>query len=751
MKTFNNKYHWVYPVLVIVLFYLGCKPATQKSADSLHPIIKEIEQSAPGDETTLIKIDSLKTLAEIKKDKEALRKAYSFRGLYFYTKKDYPGSQKNYLAALRLSDESKKDSALGNIYDMLGNSFNKLKHRDTAEYFFRKGLEIWDKLGDSIRIGRAYNNIGMAFWDGNIYDSAIIYFEKAMYIREKLNNKEALAFTLNNIGTIYFHWSIYDQALDYYIRSLKIHKELALKDLLPLVLVNIGLVYKETGNPDKAIEYFNEGLKAALISTDSMAVAYSYYAQGLIHQETDPDSAVYFYGKSLELYKAIKQSGGMLICFKGLGEIYIEKKEFDKANKVVSEMLALAEEENLPLRVAESYRYFGLIAKKNREERKAREYFLKSIAISKKLNVETFLRESYLNLSTVEEHLGNKEAALNALKEYVKLKSTVDNEIHKKNLENLKNQLEFEKFRRAQEIQKYENQQQKYFIIGVLVILVIVVVVVLFLIRAFSKSNKLNKKLQQQNKIIHYNAKLLSEKNTELEKINNSKDRLFAIIAHDLRNPFFLLLNLAEILKDEDKSLTEQERDKHIRHLSEVTTKTYYLLENLLNLSASRIGRIIFIPDFINIKAVIEHIYNLYRLQIKNKQITWIIDMSEDLQAFVDKKMIEIVFRNLINNAIKYTKINGRIEVRGIKQNQKVIVTVRDNGIGMSKEVRSTIFTQTFSEPIPGTNNEKGTGLGLSLCNEFVKKNGGEISVESELDKGTTFTITLPTTPKTNF
>lgn len=730
--------------MLLVFLLSGCEHSSKKNGNQYEDLISQIEHSQPADEIVLEKIDSLRSLAKSRGNKSALSKSFFYLGRYHYAKKNYPSARQNFLEALKLNGETTRDSNLAIIYDLLGKSYNRLQHRDTARYYFNEGLSIWNTLNDSVRIGTSFNNIGMSFWDGNIYDSAIIYFEKSLAIREKLPDKEDLGYTLNNIGTIYYQWSIYDRALDYYIRSLDIRKELEIKELIPLVLVNIGLVYKETGNPDKAIEYFAEGLAAALVSTDTMATAYSYYAQALIHHDSNRDSAIFYYNKSLTLYKLINHSGGIIICLKGLGEIYLREQKFNPAYDIFSEMLSIGLEENLPLRVAESYRYLGLIAKKKGDEALARDYFIKSIELSKKINVETFLRDSYLNLSNVEELLGNKDASLQALKEYVKLKSTVDNEATKKRLDDLKNQLEFEKFRREQEIQNYENQQQRTIIMGGLLLLGILIVASLFLIRANRRIRKFNKVLQEQNEIIHNNTVLLQEKNNELQQLNSSKDRLFAIIAHDLRNPFFLLINLAEILHDEDKTLTEEERKKHINHLSDVTNKTYYLLENLLNLSASSIGRIPFNPQMIAVRPVIEDIQRLYNLQLRNKQISWKDEIPEDLQVFADPKMVEVIFRNLINNAIKYTNHQGEIGIEARRENGSVDVIVRDNGIGISEEAQKKLFTQLFAESNPGTNGEKGTGLGLSLCNEFVKKNSGRIKVNSEIGKGTAFTITLP-------
>ncbi|MBS4001603.1 MAG: tetratricopeptide repeat-containing sensor histidine kinase, partial [Desulfobulbaceae bacterium] len=563
-------------------------------------------------------------------------------------------------------------------------------------------------------------------------------------IREKLQEKENLASTLNNIGTVYYQWSIYDKALEYYVPALNLNKEQNKLGNAALILTNIGIVYKETAQIEKAIEYYNESIVYAKAAEDLEATGYAYNSLGAAFLEINDDSCVYYFTKSLEVYKQINSVGGIIISLKGLGENYLRKNNLKEAEKYFEEILQIAIEENIPLRVAEANKYLGIISKRERDFLKAKNHFEKCIEVSKTINVKSFLRDAYKDLSEVYESLGNTNQALNALKEYDKYKAEIDNEDVQRRLDNLKNKFEFEKYQRILDMQQYENQRQKLFLHATLTGLFFLAVTAFVLYYLNSKRKKTNLLLHEKNKLIEGQSIELETKNNELTELNKAKDRLFSIIAHDLKNPFFAIISLSDILKEDYYQMSDQQRIEYITHIRESSGMTYELLENLLNLSASRTGRINFKPVVIKVANIIKSIESLYSNQLKKKEIVFINDVNPDQTIFADRHMMEVVFRNLINNAIKYTSIKGLIEVHSGKINHSLRITVKDNGVGMDEITKESIFSLSTLQSQLGTQGERGTGLGLGLCKEFVEKNSGTIEVESEPNKGSSFIITLP-------
>ena len=171
------------------------------------------------------------------------------------------------------------------------------------------------------------------------------------------------------------------------------------------------------------------------------------------------------------------------------------------------------------------------------------------------------------------------------------------------------------------------------------------------------------------------------------------------------------------------------------------------LLTNLLEWSRSQTGKIEFKPEYFELVGFIEETIPVFVDIAKQKSIIIKRSLPYNILGFADKHMISTVLRNLIFNAIKFTKTGGEIIVSAQREQNDVIVSVKDNGVGITKERLDKLFRIDESESTPGTNNEQGTGLGLILCKEFVEKHGGRIWVESEENKGTVFSFTLPEKP----
>nr|NQU90312.1 PAS domain S-box protein [Bacteroidota bacterium] len=230
----------------------------------------------------------------------------------------------------------------------------------------------------------------------------------------------------------------------------------------------------------------------------------------------------------------------------------------------------------------------------------------------------------------------------------------------------------------------------------------------------------------------------------ELDIANVTKDKFFSIIAHDLKNPFNAILGFCNLLYDDYDDFTESMRINMIEKLKVSSEKTYKLLENLLEWSRLQRGKMEFYPEKIDIYSLLFHINEQLETQAEKKSIRITSSVSTDKFAYIDKYMIATVIRNLISNAIKFTPKNGSvfIDIQETKADFYQL-SVEDTGIGISKETLDLLFKIESNTSTRGTEGESGTGLGLILCEEFVVKNGGEIWVESQPNKGSTFFFTV--------
>ena len=224
-----------------------------------------------------------------------------------------------------------------------------------------------------------------------------------------------------------------------------------------------------------------------------------------------------------------------------------------------------------------------------------------------------------------------------------------------------------------------------------------------------------------------------------LNELVKTKDKFFGIIAHDLRNPFNGILVLSNLIVKNKKRYSKEETSKFVEMIHEEAQNTYKLLENLLEWANIQTGNIDFRPEKLKLEIILLETISLLRNSAEVKNITIAYQIPDNLIVIGDQNMLNTVLRNLLSNAIKFTNKGGSVTIVAKMVQNRVEISVEDNGIGMSKEALSKLFQLNKKSSMPGTAQESGTGLGLLLCKEFVAKHKGEIIVESELGKGSRF------------
>ncbi|UCH98354.1 MAG: hybrid sensor histidine kinase/response regulator [Candidatus Aminicenantes bacterium] len=230
----------------------------------------------------------------------------------------------------------------------------------------------------------------------------------------------------------------------------------------------------------------------------------------------------------------------------------------------------------------------------------------------------------------------------------------------------------------------------------------------------------------------------------ELKELNATKDKFFSIIAHDLKNPLQSLLFSIDILYGNYDSFDEAKKKSFIYRFHKSAHQLSALLGNLLDWSRSQRGRLEHRPEKLDIGILVTGIIELLKENAREKNIVLSHRIKPDTFAFADKNMMETVIRNLVSNAVKFTGSQGEVKIKAYMNDNRVIITVSDNGVGMEPEDMAALFRIDTHKLTKGTAGEKGTGLGLILCKEFVEKNNGTIDVTSTPGKGSSFKVTLP-------
>lgn len=245
------------------------------------------------------------------------------------------------------------------------------------------------------------------------------------------------------------------------------------------------------------------------------------------------------------------------------------------------------------------------------------------------------------------------------------------------------------------------------------------------------------------------NEQNMFQLNKKLKELNDTKDKFFSIIAHDLKGPFNSILGFSELLSNEFDNFNNTQKRKYIKIIHNSVNNAYILLENLLTWSQTQKSTFVINLEKLNLYLLASEVIKLISLSAKKKSIEIENLISESIIVKADEAILSTILRNLISNSIKFTPNGGNIEInaRLISNNSDqnfAEIAVKDNGVGISKEIQSQIFDISYNTTTSGTNNEKGTGLGLILCKEFVEKQNGKIWIESTAGVGSTFFFTLP-------
>nr|WP_319509636.1 HAMP domain-containing sensor histidine kinase [uncultured Draconibacterium sp.] len=241
-------------------------------------------------------------------------------------------------------------------------------------------------------------------------------------------------------------------------------------------------------------------------------------------------------------------------------------------------------------------------------------------------------------------------------------------------------------------------------------------------------------------------AENLSQLNTELTTANTTKDKLFSIIAHDLLNPFNAILGFTDVLNDEYQNMDDENRVEMIKHIHRSSHNAFDLLNSLLHWARSQDKKIEFIPEHLNIADIFASALTEVSSTALKKQITIENKLkNKELSIFFDKNMIMLILRNLLMNALKFSNKESSVYIDAVQsESDTVLFSVKDFGVGMQSDYAAALFNDDMKiSAAEGTNGEKGVGLGLSLCKEFVTSQNGEIWVESEPGKGSTFFFTI--------
>jgi len=310
-----------------------------------------------------------------------------------------------------------------------------------------------------------------------------------------------------------------------------------------------------------------------------------------------------------------------------------------------------------------------------------------------------------------------------------------------------KKEIEISNLTKDIKLQAIKLENNRNLLIFSIVIIILVLILLLVFYRLYALKLNSTRLLAQKNNELELMNMTLTESEAALKELNATKDKFFTIIAHDIKNPLSAYRSVTKMLTNSFYELSEQQKLEYIRGIYKSSENLFELFQNLLQWSTSQSGTMKFKPQEIDMGIIAFKAVTVLQESADKKNIQVELNVKTGTYAFGDINMVSIVMVNLLSNAIKYTKPEGIIKVNASEKDNFIIISVIDNGIGITQEDTEKLFRVEIDHKTIGGSEEKGTGIGLILCKEFVSKNGGNIWVESEYGKGSTFNFTLPKVP----
>ena len=601
---------------------------------------------------------------------------------------------------------------------------------------FSDTLKLKKMNDDTVKIN-FLNTIADEFKDFNS-ELGIFYAQKALDLSLKINYKSGIALAYKALGVNYYRMGIYDASLNNSLKAIEIFTEIKDKKQLCKTLNNIGLVYLTRENFTLSKQYFQNALNIAIQIKDEIEKSRILHNISIIEVNSgNIKSALNYNLQSLQLAKKHNNKALMIYNNISLSNCYLQLNEYNYAYSNIIEAIDNAKQLNNPTLSGIAYNqlaFFYLKLDNIKETIKSAEEAYK-IGESNKNN---YLRLESLNIIT-EAYKKSKDykSAFEYSTRVNSLADSMKNESNIKSIAYIEAKHEYDK--KIKEIEINKQQELKYSgLIAKIAILfsLLLLIIVIILYQFYRLKSKTNSILINKNKEI-------IELNKSLQHTNSTKDKFFSIIAHDLKGPFNSILGFSELLSEQikEKDLDGIENYADVIHKS--SQNALSLLTNLLEWSRSQTGRMEFIPEYIELNSLIDENLALLDFQARQKSISIKKSTPKIITLKADKSMLSTILRNLISNAIKFTNINGEIVIKAEKSDNQTIISVKDNGIGLTNEEINKLFKLEESFSNNGTQNEKGTGLGLLLCKEFVDKHEGKIWVESNKGLGSTFYFTL--------
>ena len=603
-----------------------------------------------------------------------------------------------------------------------------------------------EQRGQNVEKSRALRNLGLAHQGlTSNYDSALYYCFRSLQLSDSRGYKQQSIETQIAIADIYGEVGNYFKSIDFLTKAQVMATETAWPDKVVTIEIRRAEALMNLQFTGEALELLKSALKRCKLHDLRLAEGKVRMAMaGYYLQYSSPDLAMESIKIADEIFAEMGSEEDKARALFFLGEWHRIFGDPAEAIAHYQKSLDARKKQGDLTGIAEAYLFVGLCYNKLSEWDVAIENLEQGRYIAEKINNKALLRRCYNQLFLAHSSRGDLKKAIEFRDLYVAIIELIyseesDRQIAEQQakfeIEQKDRELEIQQVRLENEMQRVERQRTFNLILSLLVLGLLGSGAFIFLLY--------RKNLESNRKIKEINRRVVAQ-NEELKQLNDTKNKFFSIIGHDLKGPMASLSSFLSLLKNHLHSMSEQEIVAVATDLDKATQNLQSLLENLLTWARSQTDKIDIKPEKMDVCALVKANFSLLKTQAGHKNIELSLSCPDAAWCLADRNMLDTVMRNLLSNAIKFTHAHGTVAVKVEEWKDAVEISVRDNGVGMDAETQKKIFDLGAKHTTPGTNKEKGTGLGLILCKEFIEKNGGQLRVSSKVGEGTVFSFALP-------
>jgi len=628
--------------------------------------------------------------------------------------------------------------------------------------YAQQALELATRLGLQSSRARSYQVLGIYHWTQGDYQESLRAHLTSLALYEALQDSSGLARAYNNIGAVYYSRSLYDEALKYFIRALGLYERRPITPEVAYIYINIGIIMRLQQSYDEALSYYLKALDFYKQEGFDRDRASAYSSIGAVYLDRlRYDDALEYYGKALEIRTALEDRSGIAACLQSIGVVHQRLGRSEVALEHLSRALDIARELGNKNLVATTRVVLGTMLLQLQRFDAAREHLTEGLYVASDIGARRVAMDAYRGLTEAAAAQGDYRSALRLHQQFAALSDSIFNAEKTQAIEDMRAKYEAETLekeisqlhlasdmkdeeldRRREELSK---QRIAIYAFAAVVVTIVVFSSLLYRQLALNKRNAIL--LAEQNSRLTHQQELLNRQTEELRQLNATKDRFFALIAHDLRSPLASLLSTTRSLADCCGDLDATTLQRYMETINGSARRLHRLLENLLQWASAQTGTLQKHVVEVRLGEVVEEIVAVLADTADAKAVSLVSNVPSDLTVLADVNMLRAVLRNLVDNAIKFSFRGSEVSVAATAIDGSAEVAVTDRGVGIPAGDVANLFQLDRSPRTRGTIGEQGSGLGLTLCREFTEALGGTIWVESHEGQGSTVRVVLPRCP----